>query len=94
MSAEPHFNYAMGQAYLVGMRERLSLTQEAMAGRLGMSLRAYSDLETGKSKTRLVHIMAAERLSLKEARLHEKPELAAGPILDDAHVVVDLMKPK
>lgn len=49
---------------LIAMRQTLGITQADMARELGMSLRAYNDLETGKSEVRQIHIMAAERLTL------------------------------
>lgn len=55
------------RAYLIEMRGNLEYTQADMAHGLGLSLRAYSDLETGASKCRQIHIMAAERLTLFRA---------------------------
>lgn len=52
---------------LIDIRARLDATQAQMAKKLGMSLRAYSDIETGVSKCRRVHILSAERISLTQA---------------------------
>jgi transcriptional regulator with XRE-family HTH domain len=57
------------RAYLIFLRGRLGLTQEEMASAFGMGLRAYSDMETGKSRVRQIYILAAERLTLRVAAI-------------------------
>lgn len=52
---------------LIALRKSFAFTQTTMAGRLGMSYRAYSDLETGKAQIRQVHAMAVECLAIRIA---------------------------
>ena len=76
------------QAYLLSLRGRLRLTQQQMADGLGMSLRAYSDLENGKAKVRLIHVMAAERLALR-AGADRDPAMAPEGVRRDALKLVE-----
>lgn len=69
---------------LVEIRKGLGFTQNAMANQLGMSLRAYNDIETGISKARTIHVLAAERVALINAVLKEAPELAPLEVRQDA----------
>ena len=71
------------RAYIAHLRDRLDFTQEKMAGALGMSLRAYSDIENGVSKCRKVHVWAAERLSIREARERGDAALMAESVKQD-----------
>jgi transcriptional regulator with XRE-family HTH domain len=48
-------DYAFGKAMLV-LRTRIGLTQIELAGLLGISRRAVSDWEAGKSYPKLVHL--------------------------------------
>ncbi len=75
------------RVYLISMRKRLGLTQGDMAGALGMSLRSYSDLETGASRCRTVHVLAAERLTLREAAGRGDTSVLAGPVEKDLAAV-------
>lgn len=52
---------------LLKIRERLGVNQTTLATFLGITLRAYHDMETGKSKTKAAYIHAAEMLGLKLA---------------------------
>ncbi len=79
-------------SYLIDIRERLEFTQAAMADALGMSRRAYSDLETGKSEIRQIHLDAAERVALREARSHASPfDILPKPIADDVRAIMALL---
>jgi len=71
------------RVYLISMRKRIGSTQAEMARALGMGPRAYSDLETGNSRCRTVHILAAERLTLREAAQHGDATLLTGPVAAD-----------
>ncbi|MCP2080119.1 UNVERIFIED_ORG: transcriptional regulator with XRE-family HTH domain [Methylorubrum zatmanii] len=71
------------RAYLLSIRDRLGFSQTIMGGCLGMSLRAYSDLETGASRVRTIHILAAERVLLRQAAGRPNPELLTKPLRDD-----------
>ena len=75
---------------LAAIRKDLSLTQAEMAKHLGLSLRAYSDLENGVAQCKLTHVMAAERLTLLEARRREQPELIAQSVRADIKQLMGL----
>ncbi|MDR3510352.1 MAG: helix-turn-helix transcriptional regulator [Caulobacteraceae bacterium] len=49
------------------IREKLGFTQAETARRIGLSLRAYSDLENRKTPLRRTHLMAMRLLTLEEA---------------------------
>lgn len=61
---------------LMTLRKEAGLTQADFARRLGLSLRAYQDIETGKATLRPLHILAAERAALDLAIEHGNPMLA------------------
>lgn len=44
---------------LKALRERMDVTQQAMAGYMGMPLRSYQDIEKGPNPVRPVHERAA-----------------------------------
>lgn len=71
------------RAYLLKMRERLGFSQTAMANLVGMSIRAYSDIETGVSKCRKIHINAAERVVFRIAAARNDPSLLTGPLRNE-----------
>ena len=54
---------------LISMRKSLGLTQTQMASELGMSLRAYSDIETGKTAYRQIHRLAVLQVASKLPQL-------------------------
>lgn len=89
MSAGPQFNHEASRLYVISIRERLGFTQQAMADRLGMSLRAYHDVEGGASKCRPIHVLAAERISLQEAKLRENAELMAKPVAQEVRALAE-----
>lgn len=66
----------MTAAELVALRKRLDLTQAGMAERVGLSLRAYQDIEASVSKLRPIHAHAAERAALALAVERADPMLA------------------
>jgi DNA-binding XRE family transcriptional regulator len=61
---------------LTAFRKGLGLTQTEMAGRVGLSLRAYQEIEGGASKVRPLHVAAAERAALTLAVERGEPMLA------------------
>ena len=61
---------------LVTLRKLLDLTQAEMASDIGLSVRAYQDVEAGASKLRLIHALAAERVALALAVERGNPMLA------------------
>jgi len=52
---------------LMTLRVALGYTQTQMAEAIGLKLRAYQDLEGGKSPIRTMHILAIERVALARA---------------------------
>lgn len=66
----------MTSAELTALRKELGLTQSQMAEYLGLKLRAYQDLEAGKSEVRKVHDEAAAMASLRIAVERGNPMLA------------------
>ena len=88
MSDNPKDDRDVDRMHLATIRKRLGLTQTEMASRIGMGARAYSDLETGISKVRLVHTLAAERVSLQEARARQDATLAEHSVIQDARAII------
>lgn len=60
---------------LLAARKRLKLTQGEMAGFIGLSKRAYSDLETGNTPIRGLHMLAADQVSLMLAAQQKDPSM-------------------
>ncbi|MGA8079846.1 MAG: helix-turn-helix transcriptional regulator [Xanthobacteraceae bacterium] len=69
---------------LLNLRKDLGLTQQEMAERLGMALRSYQDIESGESKYRFIHRLAAERVALALAVDRGAPDLAPTALREDA----------
>jgi len=65
-------------------RKALRLTQAEMAERMGLSMRGYQDIETGKAELRKIHILAFERAALTRAIESSKPMSAPPSIRKDA----------
>ena len=65
---------------LVALRKLLDLTQTEMAGRIGLSMRGYQDIEAGASKLRPIHALAAERAALALAVERGNPMLAPASV--------------
>lgn len=61
---------------LVGLRKALELSQAKMAGRMGLSLRPYQELEAGDRRVRARHIRLAESVALDIAIEQQNLELA------------------
>jgi len=78
----------MGESFLkddlVNLRKELGLTQQEMADRLDMAVRAYQAIEAGESEYRLVHRLAAERVALMIAVDKKDADLVPAPVRDDA----------
>lgn len=87
MTGEPNDDDA-DRLHITEIRKRLGLKQSEMAERLGMGLRAYSDLENGVSKTRPIHVLAAERISLRVATERQDASLAAYSVVQDARAII------
>ncbi len=65
---------------LAHLRRDLKLTQEQMAEELGLSRRAYIDIESGTAAFRKPHALAAERVALSY--------LANGKLTTDSYSVM------
>jgi transcriptional regulator with XRE-family HTH domain len=72
------------------IREKLGLTQAQTAQRLGLSLRAYSDLENRKTPLRRPHLMALRYLTLQEAVSRGDRSIATITVRDLADAWVQL----
>jgi transcriptional regulator with XRE-family HTH domain len=69
---------------LTSLRKDLGLTQQQMADKLDMALRAYQSIEAGESEYRFIHRLAAERVALAIAADKNEPMLAPQSVRDDA----------
>lgn len=78
----------MRRAYVASLRKQMNLTQQEMANHLGMSVRAYSDVENGVSECRLIHMLAVERITLQQAKIQEDPALVANPVVQEIRAVI------
>jgi transcriptional regulator with XRE-family HTH domain len=81
----------MSPDYLIKTRKAAKLTQDEMAGFMGLSKRAYSDLETGKTPVRGIHVAAADRVSLLIAVTTNDPMAATPMIRKEALVLASLI---
>ena len=68
---------------LVTVRKSLELTQAEMAAALGLSLKAWNDLENGRSEARKIHQLAAERAAFRLAAEHGAIARVPQAIMDD-----------
>jgi transcriptional regulator with XRE-family HTH domain len=78
--------------HLIELRKQLGLSQTALAEELGMSLRAYQDIEAGKSAYRRVHFLAVERVALQLAVDRKDIALAPPAVRDDALELAALIR--
>jgi transcriptional regulator with XRE-family HTH domain len=73
------------------LRDRLGLHQSQMAEKMGLSTRAYQDLEADPAKVRKLHWLAAERVSLDVAAKAGNPMLAELQIRREALEIARLI---
>jgi len=52
---------------LIALRKALGFSQSQMAAGIGLGMRAYQEIEAGRSELRQSHAMACELLSLRAA---------------------------
>ncbi len=78
---------------LRAFREGLRLTQNQLAESLGMTSRAYQELEAGRSQVRVIHALALETISLRMAVAHGEPSLAAPTIREEARKLALILDP-
>jgi len=69
---------------LKALRDRAGITQAEMADLIGLSHRAYQDVEAGASKLRNLHALAVERVSLALALSQGNIDLALPSVRRDA----------
>src|ERR1700747_2213882 len=77
---------------LIELRKDLRLTQQEMAEKLDIALRAYQAIEVGESDYRYIHRLAAERVALMIAADKKDPTLVPAAVRDDAIEVVRVGK--
>ena len=65
----------MDAADLIDLRTTLNVSQITMASRIGLSLRAFRNIENGKVRLRRVHELAIERVLIDYAIARNDPEL-------------------
>lgn len=65
----------MDAADLIDLRTTLSISQITMASRIGLSLRAFRNIESGKVKLRRLHELAIERVLISYAIDRNDPGL-------------------
>ena len=70
----------MTVAELLELRQAMGSTQTDMARGIGLSLRAYQDIENGEGALRRRHQLAIERYALDEAVGNGNPMLAPADV--------------
>lgn len=76
---------------LIALRKALGLTQTEFAARLGMTMRGYQDIETGKSGLRPIYALGAERVALAIAVERGEINLAPAAVRRDALALARLI---
>lgn len=74
------------------LRGRMDATQAEMARLIGLSLRAYQDLEAGSSQIKRYHLLAMERASMQIAVKNKDPMTAAPAAREDARIIGELLR--
>ncbi len=76
---------------MLALRKSLELTQLEMAVLMGMKMRAYQEMEAGRSPVREIHRLAAERGALHLAAARGAPMLAPASVRRDALKIAQLI---
>lgn len=76
---------------MLALRKSLELTQIEMAEIMGMKMRAYQEIEAGRSPVREIHRLAAERGALHLAVTRGEPMLAPASVRRDALKIAQLI---
>lgn len=79
------------RAFMIRMREKLGFSQTVLAHNLGLSLRAYSDIETGKSACKHAYLEAMDRILLREAAERQDLSLLTSPTMHDLKRLLPLL---
>lgn len=74
----------MSVAELLALRKALGLTQTEMGRAIGLSIRTYNAIETGATKIRTLHVLAAERVALTYAAERRQADFLPAEVLQDA----------
>jgi transcriptional regulator with XRE-family HTH domain len=69
---------------LIAFRKNTECTQAELANLIGLSLRAYQELESSNTSIRAVHVLALERAAEKIAVARSNPMLAPQNVRSDA----------
>lgn len=77
---------------LKALRVMIGITQQEMAQSMGLALRLYQDLESGKKDLKIRHAQTAERASLHFAVEKKNPMIALPPIRKEALDLVDMIR--
>ena len=80
----------MNPMELQALRKMYALRQSDMADHLGLSERAYQEIEKGNSPLRQIHVLAIERVLIKLAALKGSTKLAiTGDLKSDVLTVAE-----
>jgi len=82
----------MTLAELIELRNRLDLSQTQMAEQLGLSLRAYQEIENGRAVFRRIHALAVERIALRFAAWSEHKAIADRTALMSKELAADVAR--
>ena len=74
------------------LRTTIAFTQLEMARAMGLALRLYQDLESGKIPRKVRHVKVAERVSLEYAVSKQNPMIALPVIRQEALQLVDMIR--
>jgi len=76
---------------LVALRTALGFTQSRMAHEVDISLRDYQAFEWGECEIPNLYILAAERIAMAHAVLHDAPMKAPPELREEALALTRLM---
>lgn len=75
----------------VELRKRLGYTQSELADRLGMSLRAVQDIESGKAKVRPIHSLALDRIAIVRAAFLGDATILSEEAVQDVRALSEML---
>jgi DNA-binding XRE family transcriptional regulator len=76
------------------LRKRLGLNQVEMAERMGLSSRAWWEIEKNPEAANTRHAMLADMVSMEVALERKEPALATARMIDKAKQLTDLASPR
>ncbi len=77
----------MTAAEAIALRKKMGLPQSALALELGMTTRAWQDIENGRAALRTIHALALERVALQMAASTGVSHFLPPSVLQDAVAV-------